>query len=81
MVTKTRTPCRCSVCNDTGFISISFFGKRPAVCTCGAGSPSDGMTLHAVWCDSVVCPFDQLLSKKEQHEVPDGNPRRDPPHD
>lgn len=52
----------CSVCNDTGWVSISFFGKRAAVCTCGAG-PCDELTLHAPECDSVRCPFDQLMSE------------------
>lgn len=52
----------CSVCCDTGWVSISFFGKRAPVCTCGAG-PYDELTLHAPECDSVRCPFDQLMSE------------------
>jgi hypothetical protein len=53
----------CSLCNDTHYVSISFFGKRGPLCTCGAGDPADEMTLHAADCDSVPCPLDQLLQE------------------
>lgn len=52
---------RCDVCDDTRFIAAAgVFGRDP-VCTCGAGEPGDEMVLHAVDCDAVPCPFDQLL--------------------
>jgi hypothetical protein len=51
----------CTVCSNTGWVSISWFRRREAVCTCGAGDPADEMIFHTVDCDSVVCPFDQLL--------------------
>lgn len=60
-----RPPAACAVCSGTGWVSISFFGKRAAVCTCGAGSPSDEMILHDVACDSVRCPFDQLKEMRD----------------
>lgn len=53
---------RCAACDDTGFIAAAGVLGRDPVCTCGAGAPGDEMTLHAVECDSVPCPFDQLLS-------------------
>lgn len=52
---------RCGACDDTGFIPGAEVFARDPQCTCGAGRPGDEMVLHAVECDAVPCPFDQLI--------------------
>lgn len=53
----------CSVCDGFGTVPRSaVFLPALRVCTCGAG-PFDEMTLHDVHCDTVPCPFCQLLPK------------------
>lgn len=57
----------CTVCEGTGFLPRQWVtGLRE--CTCGAG-PLDELTLHAAGCDSVPCPFDQLLPGRPQPRV------------
>lgn len=51
----------CDVCASTRWVSGSYVFNRGTVCTCGAG-PYDELTLHDGACDSVPCPFCQLLN-------------------
>jgi hypothetical protein len=51
---------RCDVCVDTHFVSNCYVYAREAQCTCGAGD--DELAFHTVSCDSVPCPFCQLLT-------------------
>ena len=50
----------CGVCDGDGFLSADYVFAREPVCTCGAG-PYDEWTLHSPDCDTVPCPFCQLL--------------------
>ena len=50
----------CSVCEGYGIVARAEVYLRDPVCDCGAG-PYDELTLHAPDCDSVPCPFDQLI--------------------
>jgi hypothetical protein len=54
----------CDVCSALGTVPAGpVFGRGPQ-CTCGAG-PFDELTLHAGDCDTVPCPFCQLLGDPE----------------
>lgn len=50
----------CGVCNDAHALPGAFAFGRDSECTCGAG-PYDDWTLHDPGCDTVPCPFCQLL--------------------
>jgi hypothetical protein len=59
----------CNVCD--GFktlIAEAYLPGHEPVCTCGAG-PLDKVTLHDVNCDTVPCPFCQLLDEPVHQEV------------
>jgi hypothetical protein len=63
-VTVPKLPRRrhCDVCGDDGFVPADCVFDRDTACTCGAG-PVDAWTLHAPECDTVPCPFCQLLGE------------------
>ena len=52
----------CGVCQDTHVLPGRAVFGRVSECTCGAGS-YDLKTLHDAGCDTVPCPFCQLLSR------------------
>lgn len=52
----------CDVCGDQEILLGAVVYRRYTVCTCGAG-PVDAWTLHTPECDTVPCPFCQLLGE------------------
>ncbi len=52
----------CGACGDAHVLPGSYVFARPSQCTCGAG-PYDAVTLHDACCDTVPCPFCQLLRR------------------
>ena len=58
----------CAVCGGYEWISRDYvWPARGLHCTCGA--PGGLASLHAVDCDSVPCPFCQLLDEPSFQEV------------
>lgn len=51
----------CDVCDDNGYLVASTIPGAPVVCVCHVGSFDNEMELHDVQCDSVPCPFCQLI--------------------
>ena len=49
----------CPVCEGFGTVPRSLVPSS-RICTCGAG-PVNELTLHDVHCDTVPCPFCQLM--------------------
>ena len=52
-------------CQGVGWLGGEWLEKREPQCTCGAGDPEDINLLHAVWCDSVPCPFCPVEANSE----------------
>jgi len=50
------------------WLSGGFAYARAPVCTCPVGSRDNDLVLHAPDCDSVPCPFCQLLNESV-HQV------------
>jgi hypothetical protein len=58
-----RVPRRyCAPCAGFHVLPGGYVFGRGTACTCGAG-PVDELTLHTVDCDTVPCPFCQLLNE------------------
>jgi hypothetical protein len=55
-------------CSGVGWLGQEWVYQREPQCTCGAGDPEDINLLHAVWCDSVPCPFCPVEAHSEQHD-------------
>jgi hypothetical protein len=54
---------RCAVCEDFGSVPSGWVYNAPGInCTCGA-APGElpELTFHDVQCDTLPCPFCQLL--------------------
>lgn len=58
----------CDVCDGYQTVPADTVFERDRVCTCGAG-PLDAMTVHDGECDTVSCPFCQLLDESVHQEV------------
>jgi hypothetical protein len=68
MTFKDSSRYHCAVCDGEEWLSGSYVYNRDPVCTCAAGSRDDELVLHAPDCDSVPCPFCQLLGESV-HQV------------
>jgi hypothetical protein len=68
MTFKDSSRYHCAVCDGEEWLSGSYVYDRAPVCTCPAGSRDDEMVLHTPDCDSVPCPFCQLLDESV-HQV------------
>ena len=60
----------CDVCDGLSSVPADVLYRRDRVCTCGV-TPHfiPQLTLHADDCDTVPCPFCQLLDEPAHQEV------------